>query len=547
MYYFNKNKLEQHLYHPFWQSFYMIALVLSMTIIISSGLLFVWQRYFVSEDLENILPARNTVLLARLDLNPFKTQTHNFRNLIGKYPEIAPAQILKEFKLLEEENVYNSDLEITPWMGHKSSFVILEDNEEFYPLLFLQYTDSRILDIFIKERLNTIDQEAQPSLLFGSQKFYFEVLDNYLALSTSPLTLGMLDQEEVPKLRQDPIWQELQDKVPAGKILNVFFRPKQYYEFLLGSQAESKLASLVSSYFKKVDAAMARLTINSDSAKISISASPSQYLSAVNKSYSPSLLGYVAKEDVYFLNGTDLNYKLTNTTDNLSSNKIALGIPWSVFDSVWKDKSGLDLNSDILEFINGEYLYLEGVDNNSQRFLLKISADRQEQLIQNLKQALEAYIPQINSSKVSRTLPDGSSYQELVASSPVTLELSEEEVEGQKILSYKYPKLDFGLYYFTMGDVLVLAPHLEGIKLALQAQSLKLDPLLSELGYPVSELSLINLESFESNKHSIPVSDKILDFTAKLNNIYPDLLLNQSIDATSIKSEIIFFNRNYVE
>lgn len=110
---------------------------------------------------EDVLP-RDTIAIAKIDLNPKIGQRINLVRFLSKFPET-----IKNFNeedpvgSLLEQSLFTSDLnweEIKPWIGSRYAIALVEIEDELHPVLAISIKDSMEMNYYFKKNypdLNT--------------------------------------------------------------------------------------------------------------------------------------------------------------------------------------------------------------------------------------------------------------------------------------------------------------------------------------------------------------------------------------------------------
>lgn len=541
MHFFGKDHLERHLYHPLWQSFYLIILVLFMTLTLSLGIWWAWQKYFVPAQFAELLPGKETVLVAQLDQNPLLPQSHAFKKFLSSHPELQLNKLIPSFQVLSEEHALDLETDLQSWLGYRALLVVLQNDSQFTPLLLLQIDDRNLLEKKLEQFAETeieklLDGEVI-GLKLGSQEVFVRICQSYLALSFEQESLSKLLPVTSVSLASDPNWNKLQDK-SSGAALQFYLKNGAVYRYLTETEHLSKTNKLFISYLDALGPSLIRVSFADDTLRLQSKTLSSVALNTVSQDFTPNLLTFVHNNDQSFLSGMNLGEKLKTLMLNLTSQKIALGVPLQVLNEQWEKRFNLNLNEDLLPLLTGEYLWIKGQNPNESRLILKLTNSEQSALLEKLKSLIQNYQPYFKTSLATRSLPDGTSYQEVVTGKSSPLELKELQIGKYSAFTYQAGSSELALYYYQTPQTLILASDIAGLHNFLDENASTLN--LPSISLPTGELSLFRLSALLSEQNEY-VPSKLKTILTSLD--YSDLLVEQKSDWEKISNTFTFFKR----
>jgi hypothetical protein len=474
-------KLKEHLVHKKVnkQAIFGGVLVLIMvTLLITIGYL-LFNKAFKPQSVAKILPEKNVIALIDINSNFEHSQIIKSMDLLKNYPEYSKESLLK---FVETQFGVSYEKDLKSWIGRSIGIVFWASDEEggMSKLYFAEVASQVNAKLMLGKEKN-INYDGY-TIYKMNDRTYAVFMDEYVFIAHEEGSIKELinsGKAGGELLYSADKYRRIDDNMPINKAAFLYVNFEKINNgfiknFPILSEQGLSIESL-SPFLEVFKAEGFSLIALDDNFVIQsfLSLDPerlegSQYITFKEK-YNAKLADYVATDTMAFWGGVNLEYQLKRLVEVFSGgNEDAVAFINALIQNYVKKYFGsdMDFSRDVLPLLGKEFaLAVEQIDGkNVYKVLLELeNPEEDESMLKNIAEKFVknggAFDPKI----VEHTLSDGTVSREIIAVAEV-VEQSDSAYKDVTIHEIKIGQKEWGIYYVIIGDVAVIATHIDGVK-----------------------------------------------------------------------------------
>ncbi len=447
--------------------------VIMILILVSVGYL-LFERAFRAAPIAKFLPADRTVSLLEVNTNIEYDQYYKSVDLLAGHAEYSKDAFTQQ---IEEKFLVSFDADILPWLGRQIGVAYMQPKEG----------SDRLQTAYFAETLNQAETKkllTKEGDIYKTEKGLFAAfIDDYIFVSFDEATITQLQEDEdTNKLYSSAKYRRIDNNLPISRAAYLYIDFEKVSDSFFNNfeiLSEKGLSMEVIGPFIKLfeaegfaliamdDNFVLESFLSIDSQKVT----GSKYINFKEK-YRANLSKYLSADTLAYWGGKNLEYQMKRMLELMSGgDKGAVLILDSVAESYIEKYFGPEtsLKDDVLSLLKNEYLLaIEQINGN---YIYKLVTELDNQQTDALKiQELANKFTQMGGffepKVVEHVLPDGTVSKEIVAL-PEEIKKSESEYNGVTIYKLKMGEQEWGVYYALLGDIAVVANHIDGVKSAI--------------------------------------------------------------------------------
>jgi hypothetical protein len=442
---------------------------------------FLFGKVFRAQNLAEILPAEDSVMLVEVNVDGQSGQVKQFYDLMKSYPVYQKEGLLSLMNLVLPVDFGK---EIEPWLGRKIGFGLLASSKkgEFERVFFVESRNHDLTLEFMKsqalrtakEELTTEDYNGKK--IYGytlSNLFAFTFMDNYLVVAENAETLkSVIDKSSVSNLNDSEVYRRVANNLPQGSLVFAYANFGKLFDVLSANESfvAKKGQDFMSlrPYLSLFEAG--GLTVFADKGKFVV-----QTYTGLNKNeiaekgfitypekYQGDLLAIAPQEPIMLLAGHDLNSEIQSLEGLFISSTKSNTVLFDGLLEAQKDiyfGKGISLKNDIYPLFTGEYLFAVEGSYDKPEFTLILDLPNGNKDVPKLEKLVSAFVetsglftPHVKDV----VLPDGTKGQEIIAS-PEQVERYEEKYNEYTINNIRLGETGWSIYYLVSDGKAVFA------------------------------------------------------------------------------------------
>ncbi len=408
------------------------------------------------------LPADRTIAVLTINNNLEHNQYLNTKKLLRKYPEYSP------------ENFVNNNFpeQLRPLLGREVGLALLHSKDNI----------DTIEQLYFAEITDPNELKYKPEKLYNNNGLYQAMIGDLLFFGKDRTTVDNLlvfNKSDDEALSSTSNYQNIENNLPFASAASLYLNFDQvndnflkYFSFFTQKGISMEGITPLIKLFKAEGFVLVALEndfkIESFLALDREKVSGSKYLN-FKETYHADLADYILEDALAFWGGKDLENQLKRMIEVVSGGDQAAVLIFDNFlDNQFKQYLGpnVDLKKDLLGLFQNEFAFaIESAEGKAfYKVLIELNDSKNDALkiqdiANNFVQVGGFFEPKI----VEYKLPDGTVTKEIVAN-PEQIVKNESDYIGYTIYELKIGNQGWGIYYTVLGDIAVIANHIQGVK-----------------------------------------------------------------------------------
>ncbi len=505
----------------------VLAMIMSLALLWVGVLLF--NTALRPEPVAGFLPADRTIAVLTLNNNPVHNQYLNVKSILEKYPEYSVGAFI--------ENNFPAQLKSS--LGREVGFVLLHSKDDI----------DNIEKIYFAEISDTAGLNYKPEKLYNNNDFYQTLIGDMIFFGKDRAAIDNLivfNKSDDEALSSTQGYKSVDGNVPFANAAFLYLNfdqindnfLKQFSFFTQKGISLEGITPLIKLFRAEGFALIALeddLKVESFLALDREKISGSKYIN-FKSAYHANLANYVSENALAFWGGENLENQLKRMIEVISGGDQAAVL---IFDNFLDNQSkqyfgpNVDLQKDLLALLQNEFAFAIEHDDGKAFYKVLIELNdpkndalKIQEIANNFVQVGGFFEPKI----VEHTLQDGTKSREIIAN-PEEIVKNESEYMGRTIYELKIGNQGWGIYYTLIGDVAILANHIDGVKSSIDIEAAQAKSLRS------SKYFVYNLDPVLKN------SDEISFFN--FSGLMPILFKDQSYPKIFNIIDSLSSGRNY--
>ncbi|MFA7685363.1 MAG: DUF3352 domain-containing protein [Candidatus Gracilibacteria bacterium] len=456
-----------------------VLVLIMVSLLVMVGFL-LFNKAFKPASIAKIIPGENVIAVLEINSNFEHSQIIKGTELLKSHEEYSKENLLK---YVENQFQISYTTDLKPWLGRSMGVVFLSSKKEegsINKLYFAEIASQENARKFFSQG-NKLSYEGHEVYALKAA-LYAVIIDDYVFVSSEEKDVYELVDAQKNRgnsLYASEKYRKIDDNLPINKVAFVYLDFEKINNgFIKNFPILSEKGLSIESFapFFKIFKAEGFALIAMDNnfviqSFLSLDAEKlenSQYITFKEK-YHANLMNSVSTDTLAFWGGVNLEYQLKRMVEVFSGgNEDAMSFINALVQNYVQKYFGQDINfrQDILPLLTGEYaLAVEEIDkNNIYKVLLELANPEIDSA--NLQKIAEKFIQSggiFNPSIVEHTLPDGTVSKEIIAV-PEEVQKIDSTYKNIVIHGLKIGEREWGIYYAIVGNVAVIATHIDGVK-----------------------------------------------------------------------------------
>lgn len=509
-----------------------LFLTLLSLFLLSAILILLLNKAFQAKSISKLLPAKTTILSVELNIDLDHLQNIKGLKLLQKNPLYSKETLIK---FIESKLAIDFDSKVSPWIGRKAGYAIIEgDNATPIALYFLEtqsiqktldsFPNKKQESLFLDHTIYEITDENLPLSILGYDTFdypkFFTFQDDYLVASPlkegiEKLILTEKNNEEI--LYFSPEFRRIDNNLPLQRLAFAYanfdlINKNHLPDFNKYTNTGLTLNALTSylNLFKSEGIVLVAKEENfAIQSFINTKSSGSGEIINLPKKYKGELLNFIPENIDGLWASEDLESRLETITTTLGedqSSDIKLRILHSSINEISRKYFGgkVDFKTDIIPLFNKEFAIFINTFEEKQNVNLLIQVDdTQKQKIEFIISEMAKTMSAYDSQRIKYELPDGTFSYELVAI-PGDINSQTSEFEDITITTYNLEEKDFEISYAFIDNLAIISTSKDGLSQAINtiksksknfAKSQTYNQMIDPIIMSSDELLYINLST----------------------------------------------------
>ncbi len=460
--------------------FSSVFILIMLTILISTGYL-IFTKVFRADSIAKYLPADRTILTLEINTNFEHNQLVKTFQLLEKNSEFSKEKLIGK---LEEKFAVNYDAELSPWIGRKLGFSLINPVEETNQIQTLYFTEIISQNNFISfiESKNAITEDYLEQTVYKLDgPNYLTVVDDHLFISQEEQGLkDLIDFHNSNDLTvyATSKYQKINNNLPLTHLLFFYLDFDQITDTLFQKipfLSEKGISTdLLAPILEILDSeGIILVALDTHFATQSFLSLDQElvnnldYLS-IDEKYNANLTKYINSDAIVFWGGENLEAKLKRILEILAGGNRSKLI---VFDGLIENYTekyfgqNLSFESDIISLFGNEYAF--GIEEYEEelvyKFILELESPQEDAIrLQEIANSFATVGAIFEPTIIETELEDGTISRELIA---IPEEISKNEQEYADNIIYELIIGDRGwsIFYTTMDDMAVITNSKEAM------------------------------------------------------------------------------------